>query len=516
MRRYQRKHLLLIGACLAVLPILLTRDFTPSNELRYLSIADEALREHHLFAFTNHGIPYADKPPLYLWLVMLVRCLFGSHLMLPLALLSVVPAWLTAHVMDTWTHQETDWESRWKARLMLLTGGLFLGAALTVRMDMLMCLFIVLSMRSFWRIYTNPAARKRERWLFPTFLFLALFTKGPLGILIPLCATVAFLVASRQAKRIPEFWGWRTWGVLVLCCALWWGLTYAEGGAAYLDNLLFHQTVGRAVHAFHHERPFYFYAVCLWYCLVPWTLVVVLSLASSLRQRVLRSPLHNFLSITFLTTLALLSCISGKLQVYMLPAVPFMVYAAAIYLPRAAREKWYKPSLILPACIFAMALPILVIAEYIGAFHPVQLLLRTQVLVYFAAAFLTIGGILALLNTDKAVSHMATGMLVALFIVGLTIPSLNRYIGYAEACKEAESISQRTGIKRIAAWKVKNAADMDVYLRQAPIIVPDEADPNQYFKQPTLLIMHNGAQGDLAVKIVGKNQSGHSQTTNRR
>ena len=53
---------------LAVLPVLIFRDYTPSNELRYLSIVDEALRNGDIFTFTNHGIQYADKPPLYLWI----------------------------------------------------------------------------------------------------------------------------------------------------------------------------------------------------------------------------------------------------------------------------------------------------------------------------------------------------------------------------------------------------------------------------------------------------------------
>ena len=58
---------------ICLLPEMLMRDFTPSNELRYLSIADEALRDGHFFAFFNHGLAYADKPPLYIWLVMLSR-----------------------------------------------------------------------------------------------------------------------------------------------------------------------------------------------------------------------------------------------------------------------------------------------------------------------------------------------------------------------------------------------------------------------------------------------------------
>ncbi|MDE5707727.1 MAG: dolichyl-phosphate-mannose--protein mannosyltransferase, partial [Alistipes sp.] len=46
-----------------LLPAMALRDFTPSNELRYLSIADEALADGNFFAFTNQGAPYADKPP---------------------------------------------------------------------------------------------------------------------------------------------------------------------------------------------------------------------------------------------------------------------------------------------------------------------------------------------------------------------------------------------------------------------------------------------------------------------
>ena len=34
------------GILLCLLPILILRDFTPANELKYLSIADEALRQH--------------------------------------------------------------------------------------------------------------------------------------------------------------------------------------------------------------------------------------------------------------------------------------------------------------------------------------------------------------------------------------------------------------------------------------------------------------------------------------
>lgn len=83
-----------------MLPVMVLRDFSPDNELRYLSIADESIRNGTLFAFTNHGVPYADKPPLYLWLLMAAKTLSGSHQMWLLSLFSLVPALVTVSVMS--------------------------------------------------------------------------------------------------------------------------------------------------------------------------------------------------------------------------------------------------------------------------------------------------------------------------------------------------------------------------------------------------------------------------------
>jgi len=97
--RYILLYILLI---VAVLPMFILRDYTLSNELRYMSIADEALRNGDIFTFTNHGIAYADKPPLYLWIVMLGKLLFGTHSMLFLGIFSFIPALVILYTMDKW------------------------------------------------------------------------------------------------------------------------------------------------------------------------------------------------------------------------------------------------------------------------------------------------------------------------------------------------------------------------------------------------------------------------------
>ena len=105
---------------LAVLPVLIFRDYTPSNELRYLSIVDEALRNGDIFTFTNHGIQYADKPPLYFWILMLGKWLLGNHAMWFASLFSFIPALVIMLVMDRWVEREVSVANRLTAQIMMM------------------------------------------------------------------------------------------------------------------------------------------------------------------------------------------------------------------------------------------------------------------------------------------------------------------------------------------------------------------------------------------------------------
>ncbi|MDE6452646.1 MAG: dolichyl-phosphate-mannose--protein mannosyltransferase [Muribaculaceae bacterium] len=342
------------AVALAALPVLLFRDFTPDNELRYLSIADEALRDGAMFCFTNHGAAYADKPPLYLWAVMAGKAAFGGHHMWFLALFSLVPMLLVGRIMDRWAARHMPLRQRRTALLMLFTCGYFPALGLTLRMDMLMTLWIVLALRQVWRIASDSGAATRSSCaMLGLYTFLALFTKGPLGVIIPLLGSAAWLLWTGRARLWLRCWSWPAWAVLLGGCALWFGCVWHEGGQAYLDNLLFHQTIDRARDAFHHKRPFYYYAIAIWYVMAPWSLLLLYR-ACTLRGRIVQGPYRKLMLAVPAVTFAVLSCISSKLQVYLLPAIPFAVYLCASWpcgprLERAVR-------------VFAAAVGILVFA----------------------------------------------------------------------------------------------------------------------------------------------------------
>ena len=217
---------LLFFACF--IPLLYFRDFTPNNELKYLSIADEALREGHWFTFWNHGALYADKPPLYLWIVMLGKWLLGTHSMFFLGLFSLIPALWILFIMDKWVNTALPSDLRLSSQFMLLTSGLFTGSAIVLRMDMLMSLFIILSLYTFYRIYTGRCSPADPIKL-PIYIFLAIFTKGPVGLIIPLLTIPAFLLVKKQFKTIGKYLGWKQWSILIGLCSLWFIAVYLEG-----------------------------------------------------------------------------------------------------------------------------------------------------------------------------------------------------------------------------------------------------------------------------------------------
>ena len=490
MPKDKKIYILYLCVCIALLPVLVLRDFTPDNELRYLSIADEALRNHTFFTFTNHRVPYADKPPLYLWFVMLGKWLFGSHQMWFLSLFSLIPALVTAHVMYRWSWKEMSPQWRVPTLLMLLTCGLFTGLAVTLRMDMLMCMFIVLSLRAFFRMTEYSAAVRKYRWRFPVYVFLAVFSKGPVGILVPLLTSVAYLLLQGRLRRFGRYWGWRTWGVMLALCAVWFGSVYAEGGNSYLDNLLFHQTLDRAVNSFHHDEPFYYYLISVWYSIAPWSLLVTGIMTAAACRHLIKSNMQLFFMTAALTTFVMLSLISSKLQIYLLPAFPFMVYAAALSLHRFANNGLAKLALALPAAVFAAGYPAFIIAT------------RNDSLAYIntpafnvATGLLSISGIAALIslyrhggNMPLAVKSMAAGLLAAVFAGGWSMPAMNPEIGYGAVCEKALEIAKTEKTDSFATWNIKRSENMDVYLGQLVTELPKDSVPTVVPQRPVILM----------------------------
>lgn len=471
-----RDFLLYILIIAAIFPAFAFRDFTLDNELRYMSIADEALRNGDFFTFTNHGLAYADKPPLYIWLVMLGKLIFGTHSMVFMGIFSMIPALVILFVMDRWVKNLVSENDRFIGKMMLITSGYFLGSAMVMRMDMLMCMFIVLSLYTFFRIYSGEE-RAKDKYMFGVYVFMAIFSKGPIGILVPLLSTVVFLIIKGDIKTIGRYWGWRTLSILISCCGIWFLGVFAEGGSEYLNNLVFNQTVNRAVDSFHHKEPFYYYMEAIWYSLAPWSFLYLGVLLVGLKDKLMKTDLEKFFVIIAVTTFVVLSMVSSKIQIYMLPAFPFFAYIAVLWLPRYKSKKWVLPLVGIPAFLFSLVLPGVVVAgAFLGLSGSMPVL--KNFFVISASLVLSATGIYSLIlmfsivhrgdRLNRAITAIAYGMLSAIFLFSFAIPKLNPYIGMGNLCKQAKEQAEQRGVKHYYYYNIKRFENTDVYLGSLP------------------------------------------------
>ena len=487
---------------ICLLPKMLMRDFTPSNELRYLSIADEAISGGHFFAFYNHGVAYADKPPLYLWLVILSRLLLGKHSIFALTLLSLIPAFVMTWVMDRWVMSKAPATHRMAIAMMLLTCVMFLGTMVVTRMDMLMCMFIVLALFTFWRMYElrdggepeegDAVVYRKCSWLLPIWIFLALFTKGPVGLLVPPLSIMVFLAVKRKWRDMGKYLGWKTWGVIAGLCVVWFTGVLLDGGVSYLDNLLFKQTVGRAVNAFTHSRPFWFYAVALLWCLAPYTLLLIGSLVASVWPRrscpseipaaAVRSDKETLFLCVIVTTFVMLSSFSSKLPVYLVPVFPFIVYLFPLVLSRIGGQRWMAWAIGIPAGIMAVA-GVAAVAVLTGCVNVPALgaalsgySFAFSAPVKIAAVLFLAGNLLALWflfrrrDWDLPVFMMGSSLLLMIYSASGVLGQANPYIGYGELCKE---VPEGTDVVTLFVHRPEN---MDVYIGRQIIDYGKDAD----------------------------------------
>lgn len=457
-------------SAICLLPTMIMRDFSPSNELRYLSIADEAIRDGHLFAFSNHGVAYADKPPLYFWLIMLCRLIAGKHSMFLLSLFSLLPAFVITWTMDKWTAFR-DPGKRAASALMLMTSALFLGMSVFLRMDMLMTMFIVLALYTFYRMYEGEGDFKKQSLLLPLWIFLALFTKGPVGLLMPPLVIVCFLAVRGKWRETGKYLGWKTWGIILALCALWFAGVYIDGGKAYLDNLLFHQTVGRAVNSFHHSAPFWYYLACVWYVIAPYCLAAAgalgVSVAAMAKKRHL-SDTEALFTTAIVSTTVMLSCFSAKLAIYIAPVIPFIIYLFPLVEERTGWKKWMGVTLAVPAVLLAMAGLVPSVVKLIKPAGIMNLIedysFALSRLGIVATLTLTVGcaaGVWCILKKKlwvRGVFYIATGMLLMVYSGSMLMSRINDFVGYGNICRYIPEDTE------VVTLRVHRPENIDVYI----------------------------------------------------
>lgn len=301
------------------------RGLNEPDEGRYAEIAREMLADGDWLMPHMNGIPHVQKPPLIYWFTAVSLAAFGREewaARLPSALAAigvVILIFLLAKRLFG------DRNPAVAAALVLTTTGGFFAGSQLLTPDMLM---------TFWIVAAITAAIHRHPWWFFLFMGLGFLTKGPMALVVPICAVVGWQWGTPPLVRSPM--PWARGMLLALGISLSWFVVLSIRDPELFRYFFQNELVERFGSTSHgRSKPFWFFLLVLpagllpWIFLLPWR-----GIWQRLRSGRRPDARQGLLVGWVVPPLVVLSLSGSKLPTYILPLLPaFALLVAGVSIP---------------------------------------------------------------------------------------------------------------------------------------------------------------------------------------
>jgi hypothetical protein len=339
-----------VVACCAVFLLALAVYAVPAIDTPFYTKGEarEALVVQTLYAGETLVLPLRNgdeipsKPPMFHWLGATAAAAAGRVDETVVRIPSVVSAafalaafaWLLTRLYGT--------RAGLVAAGMLATMMVWIVAATAARVDMVFSASITIALLSFFSAYTD--GRRSMPQTFYACAAIAVLTKGPAGLVLPVAVVCAFLLFERDFSyfgklRLRFALPW------VALAVAWYVGAYFEGGGAFVEKLLFEENLYRVTNAeaagMGHTKAFYAHLPLLLAGIAPWTIAVPAAFLAFWQRRseTKRGDPLRFFLIWFVVVFLLFSLAGSKRAVYLLPAYPAVAALLAIWWVRGG-EVW--------------------------------------------------------------------------------------------------------------------------------------------------------------------------------
>lgn len=320
------------------------RDPWPPDEPRFALIAKEMVQSGHWFFPTRGGELYPDKPPLFMWCIALFYALLHNlriAFLFPSLLAGLGTVWLTYDLAKRLWNQKTALI----AGIVLLATLQFTLQAKTAQIDALLCLWITLGLYGLLRhLLLGPS----WGWYSVSGIAVGLgvITKGvgflPWFIFIPYIFCVSQRWQSIPNANVSHLRWLLSPLFALLVVSVWlvpllWLTEYSQNPDfwEYRNNILFHQTLTRYAHAWHHVEPFWYYLAVV----IPWAWFPVILLLPWIiphwwKSLKIKDSRYVLLLGWMACVLLFFSLSPGKRGVYILPMAPVLALVVAPWIEK--------------------------------------------------------------------------------------------------------------------------------------------------------------------------------------
>ena len=322
------------------------RDLWEPDEPRFVLVAKEMVESGNFIMPHRNKKPYPDKPPLYFWTIVAASKITGGFNtpagILPVATAGALSILLVFFIAIKLGFNE---ETAFAASIIFAASPKVWWQSSHAQIDMVLAFLVYLS------VYLALLYLEKNRELFLSLSFfvmgLATLAKGPVGLIIPLGSIIVYLLWTKKWGNTKVF-TFKSILSYLLPVGLWLALLIAQslsgGNTAYLENILFKQTVVRFAKSWHHFQPVYYYLKVIVYDFFPWSIFLYYFLWHLWKNRkeYKLSDREKFLLSWFLFTVAFFSLPSGKRGLYILPMYPAMSILVADFILKFKDKKTVK------------------------------------------------------------------------------------------------------------------------------------------------------------------------------
>lgn len=322
--------IIIVSVFILYFPSSIVRELHYRDEMRYVEVVREMKVNDSWLIPYFAGEVYTDKPPFYFIILKFMYSIFKTYQ----TWIFTLPGIFSSAIISIITFlmaKNKDFKNGIIAFLILISNILFSAMAVVVRMDMMMAALITLSLYCFYLAYFKNKGTLYYYGFF-SFAAFAVWIKGPAGFLIPFTTVFIFYLLDKNNtnwSKFPLFKGSINFIIIIL---LWLLPAFWIGGQEYMHKLLIVQTFGRAVDAFDHQQPFYYYFKLFPPGFLPWTFVLLTAVFKDLRNFREINGEKLFFYTWLLSPLIIFSFFSSKLIIYMLPIIPAAAIISAGYL----------------------------------------------------------------------------------------------------------------------------------------------------------------------------------------
>lgn len=325
--------------------------FNPDEAL-YAEPAREMLDTgEYITTLLNYDVRFT-KPPLVIWGMAVSYLIFGVNEFAARFIGACCGVLLIASTY-LFTEKYLDQKQAVVASLTLATAPLFVGTAREAITDMPLSLFMAGAMMSFFLANKE----KNSFWAYSAWFLtgLAVMTKGPVGLLLPLIILGVYHFLTRQwtnvfntYKVVPGLF------IVALIALPWFVLEIYLTKGAYFHEFIMKENIARFTsNVDSHKAPFWYHLAAVMGGYFPWSLILPAALWSAVCP--LKGPVSTILTrasrlsdqeklilyclLWSIITVGFFSLSVSKLLPYTVPAFPAIAILVAWQLTRWVEER---------------------------------------------------------------------------------------------------------------------------------------------------------------------------------